>query len=290
MRRWAELDRSRPQPVVDGVERFDISLSSLGSCVSNRETCACPAALPPTIQRIAGSRPSRSAAPRRPEDTCCGVRTRRRTGRHASTRSVCFGRCGRSSSASRTSPTSRSRNPRIRQSRPLEQFLAGLRTAWAEGEARPTAKPPAKSKRGRSASRSAGQGHGTVACVVRSRAVEHQPAVARAAPGGASGRVSRRPPAHGAAAGEGLAQGKGDGDGVRRAASRGVRPRREIEPWHRGRVAGLTRHADAGSLKLAGRARRCRSGSYAAVGGWSRIRGGEHFDEETLAKLGSILG
>ena len=29
---------------------------------------------------------------------------------------------------------------------PLEQFLAGLRTAWAEGEARPTAKPPAKSK------------------------------------------------------------------------------------------------------------------------------------------------
>ena len=32
---------------------------------------------------------------------------------------------------------------------PLEQFLAGLRTAWAEGEARPTAKPPAKSKRER---------------------------------------------------------------------------------------------------------------------------------------------
>ena len=32
---------------------------------------------------------------------------------------------------------------------PLEQFLAGLRTAWAEGEARPTARPPAKPKRGR---------------------------------------------------------------------------------------------------------------------------------------------
>ena len=32
---------------------------------------------------------------------------------------------------------------------PLEQFLAGLRTAWAEGEARPTAKPAAKPKRER---------------------------------------------------------------------------------------------------------------------------------------------
>ena len=32
---------------------------------------------------------------------------------------------------------------------PLEQFLAGLRTAWAEGEARPTANPAEKPKRGR---------------------------------------------------------------------------------------------------------------------------------------------
>ena len=32
---------------------------------------------------------------------------------------------------------------------PLEQFLAGLRTAWAEGEARPTARPPTKPKRER---------------------------------------------------------------------------------------------------------------------------------------------
>ena len=32
---------------------------------------------------------------------------------------------------------------------PLEQFLSGLRTAWREGEARPTAIPPAKPKRGR---------------------------------------------------------------------------------------------------------------------------------------------
>ena len=32
---------------------------------------------------------------------------------------------------------------------PLEQFLAGLRTAWAEGDARPTARPPAKPKRER---------------------------------------------------------------------------------------------------------------------------------------------
>ena len=38
-----------------------------------------------------------------------------------STRSVCFGRCGRSSSASRTSPTSRSRNRRIRRSRVVSQ-------------------------------------------------------------------------------------------------------------------------------------------------------------------------
>ena len=32
---------------------------------------------------------------------------------------------------------------------PLERFLAGLRTAWAEGEARPTVRPPAKPKRER---------------------------------------------------------------------------------------------------------------------------------------------
>ena len=32
---------------------------------------------------------------------------------------------------------------------PLEQFLSGLRTAWREGEARPTAIPVAKPKRGR---------------------------------------------------------------------------------------------------------------------------------------------
>ena len=32
---------------------------------------------------------------------------------------------------------------------PLEQFLAGLRVAWREGEARPTAIPVAKPKRGR---------------------------------------------------------------------------------------------------------------------------------------------
>ena len=32
---------------------------------------------------------------------------------------------------------------------PLEQFLAGLRTAWADGEARPTARAPAKPKRER---------------------------------------------------------------------------------------------------------------------------------------------
>ena len=31
----------------------------------------------------------------------------------------------------------------------IEEFLAGLRTAWKEGEVRPTAKPAAKPKRGR---------------------------------------------------------------------------------------------------------------------------------------------
>ena len=40
------------------------------------------------------------------------------------------------------------------------------------------------------------------------------------------------------AAGQGLAPGKGDGDGVRRAAGRGVRRRRGIEPWNRNRLAG----------------------------------------------------
>ena len=32
---------------------------------------------------------------------------------------------------------------------PIEEFLAGLRTAWRDGEVRPTARPTAKQKRGR---------------------------------------------------------------------------------------------------------------------------------------------
>ena len=41
-----------------------------------------------------------------------------------------------------------------------------------------------------------GQGHGTVARLVRSRTVDHQPPVDRAAAGGASGRVPGRSPAY----------------------------------------------------------------------------------------------
>ena len=120
---------------------------------------------------------------------------------------------------------------------PLEQFLAGLRTAWAEGEARPTARPPAKPKRGRR------RPDPLV------KVTEQLHAWFEAEPwstGGqllerlqaASGRVPGRPPAHRAAAREGLAQGEGDSDGVRRVAGRGVGRRRGIEPWNRGRVAG----------------------------------------------------
>ncbi len=42
-----------------------------------------------------------------------------------------------------------SARPAVAAAAPLDQFLAGLRTAWKEGEVRPTAKPKAKQKRGR---------------------------------------------------------------------------------------------------------------------------------------------
>ena len=96
---------------------------------------------------------------------------------------------------------------------PLEQFLAGLRTAWAEGEARPTAKPAAKPKRERRRPGSVGQGSRN-SCTHGSKPSRGAPAAScSSGSSGASGRVPGRPPAHGAAAGEGLAQGEGDSDG-----------------------------------------------------------------------------
>ena len=64
--------------------------------------------------------------------------------------------------------------------------------------------------------RSAGEGDGAAARLVRGRALAHEPPIARAASGGTSGGVPGRAPAHGAASGEGLAEGESDGDGVRR--------------------------------------------------------------------------
>ena len=99
---------------------------------------------------------------------------------------------------------------------PLEQFLAGLRHRVAgrrskahghtggEAEARPTE------------ARSAGEGDGAAARLVRGRALAHEPPIARAASGGTSRGVPGRTPAYGAASGKGLAEGESDGDGVRR--------------------------------------------------------------------------
>ena len=104
--------------------------------------------------------------------------------------------------------------------RPADRL--GGRRSEADGQA-------ARESEARAAAGSVGQGRGTVACVVRSRTVEYRPPTARAPPGGASGRVPGRPPAHGAAAREGLAQGEGDSDGVRRVAGRGVGRRRRVD-------------------------------------------------------------
>ena len=159
------------------------------------------------------------AAPRRPEDACRRVRTRRRTGRHAGPDPAASADAGASAARRRhRRQADRGAGGRDRPSaravprRPAHRL--GGRRSEADGQA-------ARETEARAAAAgSVGQGHGTVACLVRSRAVEYRPPAARAPPGGASGRVPGRPSAHRAAAGQGLAQGKGDSDGVRRAAGR----------------------------------------------------------------------
>ena len=108
---------------------------------------------------------------------------------------------------------------------PLEQFLAGLRIAWREGEARAHGHTGGEAEARPTEARSAGKGDGAVARLVRGRAVAYGPPIARAASGGTSWGVPGRAPAYGAASGEGLAEGESDGDGVRRTgrnAYRGV--------------------------------------------------------------------
>ncbi len=61
---------------------------------------------------------------------------------------------------------------------PIEEFLAGLRTAWRDGEVRPTAQLTAKQKRGRRRTRPVRAGYGAVACLVRSRTLADKPRVA----------------------------------------------------------------------------------------------------------------
>ena len=177
------------------------------------------------------------AAPRRPEDACRRVRTRRRTDRHAGPDPAASADAGASAARRRhRRQADRGAGGRDRPSaravprRPADRL--GGRRSEADGQA------ACETEARAAVAGSVGQGHGTVACVVRSRAVEHRPPTVRTPPGGASGRVPGRPSAHRAAAGQGLAQGKGDSDGVRRVAGRGVRRRRGIEPWNRGRVAG----------------------------------------------------
>ena len=153
------------------------------------------------------------AAPRRPEDACRRVRTRRRTGRHAGPDPAASADAGASAARRRhCRQAGRGAGGRDRPSaRAVPRRLAdrlGGRRSEADGQAACETEARAWT------AGSVGQGHGTVACVVRSRAVEHRPPTARTPPGGASGRVPGRPSAHRAAAGQGLAQGKGDSDGV----------------------------------------------------------------------------
>ena len=62
-----------------------------------------------------------------------------------------FGCCGRSATAQERLVGIADRAVGVEQPAPtvptLQEFLAGLRTAWQEGEVRPTAKPKPKAKR-----------------------------------------------------------------------------------------------------------------------------------------------
>ena len=72
----------------------------------------------------------------------------------------------------------------------LEQFLSGLRTAWQEGEVRPTSIAEGEAKALAASARSVRGGHDRAAGMVRGRAVAHIARTVRAA----AGRVSRRLP------------------------------------------------------------------------------------------------
>ena len=118
--------------------------------------------------------------------------------------------------------------------------------------------------------RSAGEGDGAAARLVRGRALVHGPLIARAASGGTSRGVPGRAPAHGAASGEGLAEGESDGDGVRRTG------RRTGRNANRGVDRGS---GDIGSLKTRyPRFERNELGSRK-----------EHFGEATVRELGNIF-
>ena len=97
----------------------------------------------------------------------------------------------------------------------LEQFLAGLRTAWQEGEVRPTAKPKPQAKRLATAPGPPCGGHGATARVVRGAAVADIARAAGAAAVGGTRDVSGQAAADPAAAREALAPRGGPPDGVR---------------------------------------------------------------------------
>ena len=123
--------------------------------------------------------------------------------RRRSIRSGCFGRCGRNSSASWTSPISRSRNRRTRRSRRSSSSSPAC--------GRPGRKVRRDRRRSLPQSRSASGGvrirwsGSRNSCTLGSKPSRGAPAASCSS---ASGRVPGRPPAHGAAAGEGLAREK----------------------------------------------------------------------------------
>ena len=105
----------------------------------------------------------------------------------------------------------------------FEQFLAGLRTAWTDGEARPTANPPAKPKRERRRPdplvKVTEQLHGWFEAEPWSTSRQLLELLQEARPGEYSDSHLRT-----VQPGEGLATRKGDRDGVRRIAVCGARP------------------------------------------------------------------
>lgn len=87
----------------------------------------------------------------------------------------------------------------------LEQFLDSLRTAWQQGEVRPTSRTPERGEARSAASGPLRGGHVGGARVVRCRAMADEPRAVRAIAGDASWHVPGRLAAHAAAADQGLA-------------------------------------------------------------------------------------